>query len=130
MRREQDKALFIGRMKSDRAQWAEERIEMEWNALESATPEHLKKWNGPYDSRLRLPIPAYLIGDEASVEEIESYEKRACESKSKGEQWSQEVRAQVVADCSSGFNLIAHNDRKDKAKFKAAATDVGLGSVR
>ena len=81
--RVQDKGLFKGKLRAMRPDWNDDRLEKEWAYLLSTTDESEKEWGGPADSPLQLPIPPYMIGEQSTMSELDTFETRQVVSESK-----------------------------------------------
>ena len=86
----QDKQLFLDRMKVYRPSWAEDRLEKEWSYLLATVGESKRAYNGPHDSPLQMPIPAWMLGEEAVVDEVEDFQTRQLQSATKAQKWNVE----------------------------------------
>lgn len=88
MRAVQDKGLFLGKLRTLRPAWDDGRLEREWAYLLTTTNEEEKSYGGPSDSPLQLPIPAWMVGDECVIKELDVFETKQLHSESKGMQMS------------------------------------------
>ncbi len=69
-----DKDIFATQMKNLRG-WHAANIKSEWAALEVSAPREMKDNCGPVAAPLRLPIPAWMVGEDKTVTEAKQFEK-------------------------------------------------------
>ena len=63
--------------------WTDDKIEKEWAYLDATTAVASKKWGGPLEDPLQLPIPPWMIGEEAGVLELDHFEMKSSVSESR-----------------------------------------------
>ena len=87
-----------------RRDWSEDRREKEWNYIDALTVDSERRYDGPHDSPLQLPIPSWITGDSAEVNEIEDFETRMLSTSSKGSKWGNEEHFTKWASVRSGVS--------------------------
>ena len=86
----QDKDLFYSQLRIFRPKWDDARIEKEWSYIEALTPEGSKKYGGPAESPLQLPIPGWFVGEDGEITEAENFETKSVVTATRGSNWKAE----------------------------------------
>ena len=119
-----DKGLFAGKMATLRPNWSPERIQREWDLIESSASCANRGNNGPPEAPLQLRIPAWMIGESDWAEEkTENFEEKRLETSTKKAAWSHEEMATTLQDCHKGFQNL------ETASTIDARLPVSTGSV-
>lgn len=99
----------MGQLKLFRPDWSEDRREKEWTYIEALTIESERRYGGPHDAPLQLPIPPWIFGGDAQVNETMDFETKMVQSGTRDVKLSAEdcceKRALPVTsvDCSKGL---------------------------
>ena len=105
-----DKILFARRMESLRG-WTHSRIEAEWTKLDDETPSDKKDRNGDPQAPLRLPIPGWMVGEDAIEDVQENFHAKQVETATGARAMEAPEIAQAVEDCKMNFGELAAPSR-------------------